>query len=155
MKRRVTAALILFFSLSFSLANHGLAHLKAPAYQNTEHWAVTLGTPIYDKEEEPMLKPQPGVFDTYSIEVKNTSSGVNNLTIQVFRINPNAEKIQLISQTIPQLFRHNQEYLVIKNVPIPSDDKELEVLLTWETKNNQTHKQSIVFNEADLGLFPE
>lgn len=155
MKKQIFfSSLLVSLFLSFNFANPGWAQLKAPASQTSDHWVVNLGKPIYDKEEN-MLKAQPGVFETYSIDLKNTGSEVQNLTIQVFRIKEGSEKIELITQNIPKFFRHNQEYLVIKNVPIPSEDKELEVLLTWETKGNQTKKQSLVFNETDLGLFPE
>ncbi|WP_088079844.1 hypothetical protein, partial [Bacillus mycoides] len=96
-----------------------------------------------------------GIFNVYSIDMKNIGKKVYDTTVEVYRDEPNTHtKYELFTSEMPK----TQDFFHHANQPISVQSKRLEVVITWREKpyelmkNGQKHparkfKQTFVFKQ--------
>ncbi|ENQ3106420.1 hypothetical protein ACEOWJ_002445 [Bacillus cereus] len=156
MKRKITILVcIMFFSLGIPLQTHALTFEKLPTTKKSEQWYIKI-----DKAKNTApgsQQPKKGVFDTYSVFVKNIGKDVQNTTIEIYRNEPDAKTSYfLFSDTKNGLFKHTARF-THENVPIDVRATKIEVVIKWEEKQfnhkkypeyaGRQHKQTFVFTE--------
>lgn len=106
---------------------------KVPVSKNTEQWSVTMGEAIYNHSN--LLKAQPGEFEMYSFLFKNNGTTFDNVTIDIYRNEPNSPtKFELLSHSFKMVKGVPNEYQ-INNLPVPIESTEIEVVISWNDKN--------------------
>jgi hypothetical protein len=160
MYRNITCSLLLICALlmgmtmesAYATDNHQLFDI--PASKTSEQWSVTLGEPILDG---PNMAPKPNVADMYSITIKNNGEKAYNVRGEAYRNEPNSQtKLQLALHTLTPSWENGNEMTIHKNLPISVKANELEVVVYWESEEDQnnivqgkkvarTWKQSFVF----------
>jgi hypothetical protein len=139
------------FIMSSSLSANAFSAKELPLSQSSDHWKVTL-----DKPETDDLKAEKGVFNLYSLDVKNIGDEVYDPIFEVYGSESNTRtKYSLISSKdmpIKQDFFHHQ------NLPVSTKAKVIEVVVTWrekpfeQMKNGEKYparkfKQTFVFKQ--------
>lgn len=144
---------ILTFIMGGSLLTHAFSPKELPISQSSDRWKVTIGKA--DANDSNALKSKDGVFNVYSVDVKNIGKKVYDATVEIFRDEPNTlTRYWLISGEIPK----TQDFYHHANQPISSQAKMIEVVVTWRekpyemTKDGQKYparkfKQTFVFKQ--------
>ncbi|CEH31167.1 Uncharacterized protein BN1090_A2_03637 [Aneurinibacillus migulanus] len=127
---------------------------KTPVTKNTEQWSIRIGEARLDAPD--MIKSKPGVFDVYSLEIKNNGHTLHNVTVEVYRDEPNSlTKFGLFSNPIGTI-KQGQSILLHKNFPLSVKAKEVEVIVSWQDESKlardgktklegRKYKQSFIF----------
>ncbi|WP_410981465.1 hypothetical protein [Bacillus pacificus] len=147
------ASCILTFIIGGSLSVHAFSPKELPVSQSSDHWKVIVGKA--DANDSNALKSKEGIFNVYSVDVKNIGNKVYNATVEIFRDEPNTQtRYWLTSGEIPK----TQDFYHHANQPISSEAKMIEVIVTWRekpyemTKDGQKYparkfKQTFVFKQ--------
>lgn len=156
MKRKIAIlACIIFFSLEIPFQTHALTFEKLPAVKKSEQWYVKIDNAKITAPGS--IQPKKGVFDTYSVFVKNIGNNVKNTTIEIYRNEPDTKTDYfLFSDNNTTLFNHGTTF-THKNLPIDVKEAKVEVVIKWEEKEfnhkkypeyaGREHKQTFVFTE--------
>jgi hypothetical protein len=160
MYRNITCSLLLVCALlmgmtmesAYAADKHQL--FDVPASKNSEQWSVTLGQPILDG---PNMAPKPNVADMYSVTIKNNGEKAYNVRGEAYRNERNSQtKLKLTLHTLTPSWENGKELTIHKNLPISVNADELEVVVYWESAEDQTNivqgkkvartwKQSFIF----------
>lgn len=125
------------------LGTHATAHAfspeSLPVIQSSDRWEVKIDSPD-DQKHPDMIKSQKGVYNTYSLKLKDLQKDVYNLKVEVYRDEPNSKtKYELFTNNNP-LFKSGQEIQLHANFPISVKAEELEVTITWQEEPHITLK---------------
>jgi hypothetical protein len=139
------------FIMSSSLSANAFSAKELPLSQSSDHWKVTL-----DKPETDDLKAEKGVFNLYSLDVKNIGDEVYDPIFEVYRSEPNSRTKYALtsSKDIPK----TQDFFHHQNLPVSTKAKVIEVVVTWrekpyeQMKNGEKYpaqkfKQTFVFKQ--------
>lgn len=129
-----------------SFQAHALTFDHLPKNQTSKQWLVQVGEAKPDKDS---VKPQKGVFDTYSFSVKNIGKNVDSVTVQAFRDEPTSQtKFALFSNEISAKILQKGQDFNFSVFPLSVTAKELEIVVTWKEKGiDRELKQAFVFKQ--------
>jgi len=149
MNKLCTALLFLcVINLGQSYQAYALTFDHLPKSQSSNQWSVQVGKAKQDKDS---IKPQNGVFDTYSFNVSNIGHDVDFVKVQAFRDEPNSKtKFALFSENNPtsvMIEKKGQEFN-FSNFPLSIKAKELEIVVTWKEEGSDRElKESFLFKQ--------
>ncbi len=146
---------MVFLLLGIPLQTHAFTFKELPTAKKSEQWYVKI-----DKAKNTApgsQQPKKGVFDTYSVFVKNIGKDVEKTSIEIYRNEPDAKTFYLLfSDTNNGLFNRTAHF-THENVPIDVKATKIEVVIKWEEKQfnhkkypeyvGKQHKQTFVFTE--------
>jgi hypothetical protein len=136
---------------------HSYHPFKVPVTKSTEQWSVTMGEAILD--EPGMLKSKRGIFDVYSVVVKNNGGTLHSVTVDVYRNEPNSSTQFGLFSNSSETSRSGERLLLHQNFPISFKANGIEVVVSWQdlstiAKDGKTklagrkYKQSFTFTRG-------
>ncbi|PFK34053.1 hypothetical protein COI93_17905 [Bacillus cereus] len=126
--------LISFLIFSFSSTAEAFNPNKLPVSQKSEQWNVQIGE---SKMKNNSFDSKKGVYDSYSLDVKNIGKEAYNVTVEVYRNEPKVQKkYELFTMKKDHIINGTESINCFQhtNFPISVKSKELEVLVTWQEK---------------------
>ncbi|HDR8448852.1 hypothetical protein OB988_12995 [Bacillus cereus] len=153
MKRKI---LTLFTLICLALPMQASAYTfqSLPIASKSKQWYVEI-----DKSHNPnkqAIQPKQGVFDTYSLLVKNIGHDVSNVSVEILNNNPTSKATFKPSTPNENISKSHTsfDYMVF---PLDFNSHNFKVVITWEEKNfsynghpvneGKKMKQTFVFNE--------
>lgn len=116
---------------------------KLPSSLSSEQWKVVIGIPDADKPE--LNKSEHGVFNVYSMDIKNIGKNdVNLVRVEAYRNTPHSKTefglFTIEDNMLPQSSFHHH------NFPLAINAKEITVIITW-TKKGSNNKYERKYRE--------
>ncbi|WP_052520802.1 hypothetical protein [Aneurinibacillus migulanus] len=133
MFRKIAGLLLVISCLSFNLTSVINAQaFKVPNTQSTNQWSIRIDKPILDRPNT--SKPKPGIADMYSMVVKNNGNTLYDVTIDVYRNEPNSPtKFGLFSNSLGTVEKGKTAFQHL-NFPVSVHANEIEVIISWHGK---------------------
>ncbi|KEK22989.1 hypothetical protein [Bacillus gaemokensis] len=154
MKRKITF-LLAFICFALPLQASAYTFQDLPVASKSKQWYIEI-----DKSHSTnpnTLQPKQGVFDTYSLFVKNIGKDVDNVSVEVHHNNPTSEaafKPSSKSNMSSSKSHSSFEHMIF---PLYVNTNTFEVVITWEEKEfsynghpeseGKKLTQTFVFNE--------
>ncbi|PUB08212.1 hypothetical protein [Paenisporosarcina sp. OV554] len=113
---------------------------KLPLSVSSEQWSVVIGEPENDKSKA-------GVYNVYSMEVKNIGDeNINLVSVEAYRDEPKSPtEFELFTFTADL---NMQPYFQHTNFPISVEASKLKVTITWTGKSdNRKYRETFIFNQ--------
>lgn len=138
---------LVFLTFGQSFQAYALTFDHLPKNQASKQWAVEVGEAELDKTS---VRPNKGVYDTYSFKVKNIGKNVDSVTVQAFRNEPNSKTKYALFDENKQSVRieQNGQEFVFAVFPLAVKATELELVVTWrENGIKRDQKETFVFTQ--------
>lgn len=128
-----------------------------PVIQSSDQWEVQIDSPD-DQKHPDMAKAKKGVYNTYSLKLKDLKKEVYNVKVEAYRDEPNSKTKYELFTVDNSVFKSGKAIQLHTNFPISVNAEELEVTITWQEepyitlKNGQKadsrrYKQVFKFND--------
>ncbi|WML45459.1 hypothetical protein [Neobacillus sp. PS3-40] len=141
-------AFLCVLTIGQSFQAHALMFDHLPKSQTSKQWLVQIDKTKDDKDS---VKPQKGVFDTYSFNVRNIGHNVDFVKVQAFRDAPNSKtKFALFSENKPTsvMIEKKGQNFNFSVFPLWVKAKELEIVVTWKEKGiDRELKETFLFKQ--------
>ncbi|MDM5154349.1 hypothetical protein QUF88_11010 [Bacillus sp. DX1.1] len=154
MKRKVLL-LLAFICFALPLQTSAFTFQELPVASKSKQWYIEI-----DKSKSENLKalqPKNGEFDTYSLFVKNIGKDVSNVSVEVYRNDPQARKAYELFSVSDMSISKSRTSFTHMNFPLYAKANKFEVVIKWEEKQftynghpenaGRKYKQTFVFNE--------
>lgn len=111
---------------------------KLPSSQSSEQWKVVIGEPDADKPE--LNKSEHGVFNVFSLDIKNLGKdNINLVRVEAYRNDPHSKTefglFTFEDNMLPQSSFH------LHNFPLAMNAQEITVSITWTKKGSHNKKE--------------
>ncbi|MBJ8115069.1 MULTISPECIES: hypothetical protein [Bacillus] len=153
MKRKIFS---LFVLICVALPMHASAYTfpSLPISSQSKQWYIEIDKSHNSNKQA--IQPKQGVFDTYSLLVKNIGHDVSNVSVEILDNHPTSKAT--VKPTTPNRnvskSHTGSDYMVF---PLDFNSHNFKVVITWEEKNfsynghpvneSEKMKQTFVFNE--------
>ncbi|PFL71178.1 hypothetical protein COJ27_00090 [Bacillus cereus] len=153
MKRKIFS---LFALICFALPIQASAYTfqSLPIESKSKQWSIEIDK-SYNANKQ-AVQPKQGVYDTYSLLVKNIGNDVSNVSVEILDNTPTS-KATFNPTTLNSNVSKSQtssDYILF---PLDFNSHNFKVVITWEEKNfsynghpvneGEQMKQTFVFNE--------
>ncbi|TCN04353.1 hypothetical protein EV581_12218 [Bacillus sp. BK006] len=131
---------IMFFVFNGNIKANALTFNQLPNTQKSDQWTVEIDKVKFNDPKA--IKSKKGVYQTYSMAIKNTKNDVSDVRIELFRDEENSNvKYEVVNSERETLNRDDKEPFYFANFPLSEKAKELEVVITWKEKGSDRNYQ--------------
>ncbi|WP_433773292.1 hypothetical protein [Bacillus wiedmannii] len=153
MKRKIFS---LFAFICIALPMHASAYTfqSLPIASKSKQWYIEIDKSHNSNKQ--VIQPKQGVYDTYSLFVKNIGNDVSNVSVEILDNTPTSKATfkPITSNSNISKSHTSFDYMVF---PLDFNSHNFKVVITWEEKNfsynghpvneGKKMKQTFVFNE--------
>lgn len=153
MKRKIFS-LFALICLALPIQASAYTFQSLPIESKSKQWYIQIDKSHNSNKQA--IQPKQGVFDTYSLLVKNIGHDVSNVSVEILDNNPTSKAT--VKPTTPNInvskSQTGSDYMVF---PLDFNSHNFKVVITWEEKNfsynghpvneSEKMKQTFVFNE--------
>ncbi|MET1123296.1 hypothetical protein P5618_029560 (plasmid) [Priestia megaterium] len=138
---------IMFFVFNSNIKANALTFNQLPNTQTSDQWNVEIDKVKFSDPRD--IKPKKGVYQTYSITIKNTKNDVSDVRVELFRDEENSNiKYGIVNLEKETLNRNDKDPFCFANFPLSEKAKELEVVITWKEKgSDRNYQERFTFNQ--------
>jgi len=137
----------MFFVFSSNIKANALTFNQLPSTQKSEQWTVEIDKVKFSDPKN--IKSKKGVYQTYSMAIKNTKNDASDVRIELFRDEENSNiKYGIVNSEGETLNRDDKDPFYFANFPLSEKAKELEVVITWKEKgSDRNYQERFIFNQ--------
>jgi len=147
-------SLLCLFAMGTGIAVSALTIQKLPIAEKSKQWEVEITKP--DEDDPHLLKAKRGLYNVYSLNLRNISKDARDVKVQLFRNEPNSFTRYGLLPTIEpsHLSRTKEVTLHISNFGLSEKATELTVLVTWKEKNhNRDYQETFTFQQNKRSIY--
>ncbi len=137
----------MFFVFNSNIKANALTFNQLPNTQKSEQWTVEIDKVKYNHSQD--IKSKKGVYQTYSLTIKNNRNDASDVRIELFRGEENSNiKYGIVNSERETLNRDDENPFHFANFPLAEKAKELEVVITWKEKDSgRNYQERFIFNQ--------
>ena len=146
-------SLLLLFVMGTGIAVSALTIPKLPITEKSKQWEVEIAKP--DEEDPHLVRAKKGLYNTYSLNLRNIGKDVQDVKVQLFRNEPNSTtRYGLLPAIEPcHLSKSQKVALHISNFGLSDKAEELTVLVTWKEKNEtRDYQETFTFQQKKRNM---
>ncbi|MED3971689.1 hypothetical protein P4658_28995 [Priestia megaterium] len=138
---------IIFFVFNSNIKANALTFNQLPNTQKSDQWTVEIDKVKFNDSKA--IKSKKGVYQMYSMAIKNTKNNASDVRIELFRDEENSNiKYGIVNSERETLNRDDKEPFYFANFPLSEKAKELEVVITWkEEGSDRNYQERFTFNQ--------
>lgn len=131
---------VILFVFNSNIKANALTFDQLPNGQKSKQWTVEIDK-VKDSDQRD-IKSKKGVYQTYSMTIKNNKNDASDVRIELFRDEENTTtKYGIVNSERETLNRDDKEPFYFANFPLSEKAKELEVVITWKEKGSDRNYQ--------------
>ncbi|ASK63947.1 hypothetical protein CFK37_18175 [Virgibacillus phasianinus] len=142
MKGTKILILILILTLFIPIQTMASSLEKLPASETSTQWEVVIDHPESDE-----VKPKPGVYNMYSMDIKYVGDeNIKLVRVEAYRDEPNSPiEYELFTADYEEMDGNFEPSFHHQNFPFSAQAKKLKVIITWKKDRNNSRSFRDVF----------
>ncbi|PFJ09658.1 hypothetical protein COD67_05545 [Bacillus cereus] len=153
MKRKIFS-LFVFICIALPMQASAYTFQSLPIASKSKQWYIEIDKSHSSNKQA--IQPKQGVYDTYSLLVKNIGNDVSNVSVEILDNTPTSKATFTPTTSNVSISKSHTsfDYIVF---PLDFNSHNFKVVITWEEKNfsynghpvneGKKMKQTFVFNE--------
>ncbi|MGE7884616.1 hypothetical protein [Bacillus sp. NPDC094077] len=152
--KRIIFSLFVLICIALPMQASAYTFQSLPIVSKSKQWYIEIDKSHNSNKQA--IQPKQGIYDTYSLFVKNIGNDVSNVSVEILDNNPTSKAtFKPTTSDVNISESHTSfDYMVF---PLDFNSHNFKVVITWEEKNfsysghpvneGKKMKQTFVFNE--------